>query len=271
MPDYIVSLTTIPSRFEFLMYTINSLLEQTIKPKQIIVNIPNTYSFRFDNASVDEYRIKLFVDKYPQVVLNFIDTDYGPGTKLLGLLNSTLLADVDKTHTYLVLVDDDAVYEPSLIEFFHNRVTTNDKIEAASYTYDTYNNITLGSGMVGFFMKLSILDNFLEYYNIIKGQDYLQYLDDFYISYYFYLINTPIFGIYTPGNKPSYIYLHNFNVDALQNIKDKYSKENLYTNSYTILEDINTTGGFNFLKPVATDISGADASGADASSADAST
>jgi chorismate synthase len=60
-----------------------------------------------------------------------------------------------------------------------------------------------------------------------------------------------------------------FNEDAdsskYENIKDKYSKENLYTNSFSILEDINTDGGFNFLKPVAPDISDPDASGADAS------
>ena len=43
---YIISLTTIPSRINYIENTLNSLLEQTIKPEKIILNIPKIYNFR---------------------------------------------------------------------------------------------------------------------------------------------------------------------------------------------------------------------------------
>ena len=38
--NYIISLTTIPSRVNYIENTIKSLFEQTLKPTKIILNIP---------------------------------------------------------------------------------------------------------------------------------------------------------------------------------------------------------------------------------------
>ena len=43
MNNYIVSLTTIPTRINFIEKTIKSLVEQTLKPSKIILNIPKKY------------------------------------------------------------------------------------------------------------------------------------------------------------------------------------------------------------------------------------
>jgi len=43
---YIISLTTIPSRINYIETTIKSLVEQTLKPEKIILNIPKKYNLR---------------------------------------------------------------------------------------------------------------------------------------------------------------------------------------------------------------------------------
>ena len=42
------------------------------------------------------------------------------------------------------------------------------------------------TGSTGFIGK-NLLDYFLEYYNLICGKDYINYHDDVYISYYFFI------------------------------------------------------------------------------------
>ena len=54
---YILSLTTIPSRINYIESTIKSLINQTLKPEKIILNIPKKYNFRFE-MSIDDTTIK---------------------------------------------------------------------------------------------------------------------------------------------------------------------------------------------------------------------
>ena len=51
--NFCVSLTTIPSRLKNLELTIKSILEQTVKPDKIFLNIPYKYK-RFPGYIVDE-------------------------------------------------------------------------------------------------------------------------------------------------------------------------------------------------------------------------
>ena len=92
MINFIFSLTTIPSKFDNLNLTIDSLLNQTKKADKIIVNIPKKYSMRFNN-SIDKKKLNYFIEKYSKhnVLLNMLDNDYGPGTKLLGLYENNVI------------------------------------------------------------------------------------------------------------------------------------------------------------------------------------
>jgi hypothetical protein len=88
---YIISLTTIPSRINNLEKTIKSLVEQTLKPNRIILNIPINYSLRFE-TSIDPLIISKKLNKYiNKININYINYDYGPGTKLLGLIKSKII------------------------------------------------------------------------------------------------------------------------------------------------------------------------------------
>ena len=234
MSNYIVSLTTIPSKFESIHFSIDSILKQTILPEKIFLHIPKVYNFRFKNQEIPLEKIDKFKEKYPNIIVNIIDKDYGPGTKLLGLFCNNLIETIEPD-TYIILVDDDLTYKPVLIEEF-DKFNKNNNIDVASY-FIYKRPFKIGQGSDGFFIKKNTLELFLKYYDIIKEQDYIFYHDDFYISYYFYLLNKEIHCI----NKSESIYDLNIisNKDALHNLSGKYSRTNLNNESLKILNKLN--------------------------------
>lgn len=248
MTKYIVSLSTIPSKFDTIHFSIDSLINQTLKPKKIIINIPKTYSFRFNSTSIPDEKISKFIEKYSQynVFINFIDNDYGPGTKLLGLFNNIISIDESIENTYVVILDDDLSYKPDMLEYFNNYIDDKD-ISVASYDVYRYNDIDIGQGSDGIFMKVSTLTKFIQYYNEIKDMEYINYHDDMYIAYYFFLINKSMHFIHYPHelvyNKTSITTL-----DALHELKGIYNRDNISIESYKILVELNKQGKFDFLK-----------------------
>ena len=264
MNKYIISLTTIPSKFDNLYLTMDSILNQTIKPSKIIINMPNNYNFRFQNSVIPLDKINNFIDKYSKsnIIINFVDKDYGPGTKLVGLfknnvfdtiINTIIKMDETTTDTYIVLVDDDLIYKPYMIEYFDNYIKQNDTIEVASYWTFNYYNLKIGQGADGFFIKVNnnsnsnILTNFLNYYNLIKDEDYINYHDDFYISYYFYLINKNIHYIKPPYDCLIYDLQPNSYIDPLCKLEGKYNRQNLNVKSYEILNNFKNSGLFDLV------------------------
>jgi hypothetical protein len=231
-------MTTIPSRFEHIHISIDSLLNQTIKPEKIIINIPKKYNFRFDNEIPIE-KINKLKEKYSNsnVFVNIIDFDYGPGTKLLGLFN---IINMEKKDTYIILIDDDLKYNQNMIEYFDDIVKSNSEkiIDVASYCVYNYKDIYIGQGSDGLFINQNSLINFLDYYNKIKDCDYINYHDDFYISYYFYITNKKVYLIYQPYNKSVYQRCLSSELDSLINITGKYARENLIETIYNILQGL---------------------------------
>jgi len=100
----IVSLTSIPSRFDKLPSIVNNLIQQTCH--EVWVNIPQKYN-RFpewDRNIPDE----LF-QLGPKVIVNTDCEDFGPGTKFIGPALKLLPEDL------IIYVDDDTNYDPKLV------------------------------------------------------------------------------------------------------------------------------------------------------------
>ena len=241
---YIISLTTIPSRIDYIETTIKSLVEQTLKPEKIILNIPKKYNFRFE-SSIDEHIIKKTLNKYiDEIIINYIDEDYGPGTKLLGLIKSDIIK-LDLKDTYIVLVDDDVKYLPNMLEYFdnyNNKHHDNNLAVASFFCYNPY-GFTIGQGVDGFFIKSNLLNKFEHYYDIIKNYDYINNNDDFFISYYFYLKQISIHRI--PKKKLYYTKIESSKINSLFEIKDKYNRHNLNKKINEIFKKLNKEGKFD--------------------------
>lgn len=95
----VVTLTTTPYRIVKLKPTLDSLLQQSIKPDCIYLNIP--FFFKRDNIP---YVIPEWLQKYPGITIRRTD-DYGPITKLLPVL----VSETDP-ETIIITVDDDVWY-----------------------------------------------------------------------------------------------------------------------------------------------------------------
>jgi hypothetical protein len=53
MINYIISLTTIPTKFDNLYLTIDSIINQTIVPDKIIINIPKFFKINFSKKHIN--------------------------------------------------------------------------------------------------------------------------------------------------------------------------------------------------------------------------
>lgn len=106
----VVSLTTLPTRYNKLLLTINSLINQSYKPDVIYLS-----------HSLIAKRSGLLYEKIPPEILNnvvevILENDYGPISKLLGALERE-----KDDETIIVTVDDDIIYPNNLIESLLNK------------------------------------------------------------------------------------------------------------------------------------------------------
>ena len=145
-----------------------------------------------------------------------------------------------------ILIDDDSIYKPYMIQQFNGCIKLNNEVEVCSHYVEDYCNVKIGQGVSGFCIKLNILDHFQKYYNIIKDQDYVNYHDDFYISYYFHLLKKNIEYIESPYKCLVYTSHADTYIDALCNLNGKYARENLNKKSFEILNKLNNEGCFDF-------------------------
>lgn len=99
----VVTLTTIPSRIELIAMTLKSLLDQTVLPARIRLNVP--YHSRRENR---DYQIPGWLEGLQMVEIVRCD-DFGPATKLFPTLGDAAADDP------LVVVDDDRLYPPGFI------------------------------------------------------------------------------------------------------------------------------------------------------------
>ena len=102
----VVTLTTIPTREDSLVSTIQSIKAGTVQPDAIYVNIPEWYP-RFRCKPDPNLEPKL---KNMGVIVNRCP-DYGVLTKLIPILN----IETDPS-TCIVIIDDDVNYQPKFLE-----------------------------------------------------------------------------------------------------------------------------------------------------------
>ena len=114
----IVTLTTIPSRLKNIEQTIKSIKNQTIDVDEIVLSLPKV-SVREpstnDPYNIDEVFLKLL--KTYNVTLLRCDKDYGPATKLLGLLTREINNNTPETEPLIITIDDDKIYHNNTIEY----------------------------------------------------------------------------------------------------------------------------------------------------------
>jgi hypothetical protein len=102
--DVIITLTTLPSRLARIETTIKSLLNQRLPAKAIHIHVP-----AFSRREQRPYEVPLWLRQIPSVEIVECD-DYGPATKLTPALQTC------RPEQRLLVVDDDRIYHPWLVE-----------------------------------------------------------------------------------------------------------------------------------------------------------
>ncbi len=101
----IVSFSTTPYRIEKMQSTVKSLFEQNAKIDKIYLSVP--YKFKRDNL---EYKIPQWLQDEKRITILRTE-DYGPATKILGVLEQVKL----DPNTIIITVDDDIYYPHNLV------------------------------------------------------------------------------------------------------------------------------------------------------------
>lgn len=198
--DIVVSLTTTPHRINKIQPVLQTLFKQNVKVKKIYLNIP--YKFKRDNL---EYVIPEWLQNESRITILRTD-DYGPATKLLGLLEQVQLP----AKTIIITVDDDVYYPQNLIlhlayqaKKFPNSVIA---VSGADIDYDANGKIRspghgtidvtdpgalvdVVSGFGGIAYRAGFFDATI--FQIQEAPNACYIHDDFYISFYLARHNIP--------------------------------------------------------------------------------
>jgi hypothetical protein len=172
---FCISLSSIPSRFQSVKEVVNSLNQQTIKPKKIFLNIPFSYKRFLEIKNINLDIFKDIKDDNFQVIRC---EDYGPGTKILGSIR------LFKNFDYVILVDDDHTYHPRMCEIFNKYFRFNKEQAYSFFTVKIY-DLVMGQGADGFLINSNHLEGILDFYNkYVKNYKYCFLNDDFWISFF---------------------------------------------------------------------------------------
>ena len=104
-------MSTLPDRIFNLEPTIRCLLEQTRPPDEIVVAVPE-----FSRRQRKRYLIPDYLEKLPRVRVLRCDTDWGPATKFIPIVQAELAA--GRLDTLIMVVDDDRVYPRDALETY---------------------------------------------------------------------------------------------------------------------------------------------------------
>lgn len=107
----VVSLSTLPSRVNNIKPVLKSILKNTLKPDLIYLNIPRVSMREGVEYNIDPKNVQFD----PRIIVNKIDRDYGPITKLYPVLEREKDPD-----TIIICIDDDIIYDKNLIQTLYN-------------------------------------------------------------------------------------------------------------------------------------------------------
>jgi hypothetical protein len=104
----IISLTTSPKRISQIKPSIDRIMEQTILPDEIVLNLPHV--FKRNGETFGD--LPEFITTNPLIKINRCE-DIGPATKILP--TAKLYSDPE---TIIISIDDDILYTPNMIETY---------------------------------------------------------------------------------------------------------------------------------------------------------
>lgn len=232
----VISLTTIPSRIDKLYITLFSLLDQTRRVDEIILNIP--YKSRKNIDYVIPKWLDVLKNKSSWLVLNRCE-DYGPITKVLPTIDLYRGKNVD-----MIVLDDDTIYNENIVRnycYFKNMFKKKVAITGTGYRmfkkdntemkYDTslekygIKQVDILMGYTGYIINSDYFEK--DFYDFYKSDDKFIFVDDNCISLYLRSKDIPVYSLrrlngFSLNNANTlYRWLLDYNSDALSKNENK--------------------------------------------------
>ena len=218
----VVSFTTSPTRISKTKIMIDSILNQSRKPDFFLLNIPKIFP-----RTGRSYIIPDFIKNNDNIIINVIDRDYGPATKVIPTIQFIKENNIDVDDTRIIYVDDDIKQLPNMISTFLN--------------YSNNENIILGTSGFSFGISIHNSDRLmlnarrghLEQASVIEGygavclspkvfkNDFLDYFEPLSNIKYCLLSDDVVLSNYYNKNKNKCIIINTNNIS----VKDLYKNK----------------------------------------------
>lgn len=179
----ILGITTLPSRIAHMRPCLESLLDGLQVPDKIYLSVPQV-SLREKTG----YEIPAFFHEpgfAEKIAILRLERDYGPGTKLLGMLSRIT------EPSYVVIADDDVTYR----RFFLRRLIEYQRTDHhACHSWHVYSlaGLRVGQGVDGISFWSPNLEGVWDFYETYVAGTDLMFHDDLWISFFLMSRNVPI-------------------------------------------------------------------------------
>jgi len=191
--EIVVSLTTSPTRILLMQGVIESILQQTVPPTIIRLNLP-----RFFKRTNTPYNIPSFITNNPKIKIFWYDEDYGPIMKVL----PTIIDYRKNLNVVVIYTDDDVLFLPHTIET-HLKFIVKDPKSVYCVSGIIFNNgewkqpskkamltyVDIPEGFMSVAFQSSIFNNvpisLVEYYNLLKNDKVCFGSDDLILGNFF--------------------------------------------------------------------------------------
>ena len=121
---------------------IDSILNQTRKPDYFLLNIPKIFP-----RTGKSYDIPDFIKENNDIIVNVVDRDLGPATKVIPTIQFIKDNNIDTSETRIIYVDDDIRQLPDMISTFL-KYSNNEKIVLGSSGFDFKSPLQDNSGII---------------------------------------------------------------------------------------------------------------------------
>ena len=200
--NIIFSITTSPKRILLMEKTINSILNQSVPPTLIRINIPKIFK-----RTGESYIIPPFISNNPKIRIYEYEEDYGPIMKVL----PTIMDYQNDDHTIIIYGDDDVLTLPLTIENYLDFMIKDSKsiycLSGINYINNEFinytdkailNKVNIVEGFATVCLKSNIIKtSIIEYYDKIKYNKDCFQSDDLILSNFFAMNNINSYQVYS--------------------------------------------------------------------------
>lgn len=225
-PLLIVGMTSLPSRLSGIAPALRSLASQSRRPDYLLLSLP-----RRSVREACDYKLPAellaILSEYSWMRVNWVDTDHGPGTKVLGSLQ---WIEKNLSHTrsddVLMILDDDHAYQPWVLEdLLHEQLSRGISSVCTFFAY-FFGGLMVpqGADVIAIQLDRDIVSVLLEFHkDFVDGDAACFLVDDLWMGMCFRLCGREVSSlrdrVVSRGLETVYARTPNAEVEALMNLQ----------------------------------------------------